>query len=448
MLSSTWRRCAFRGVRTYHFASPGYHAAFLPAVSVDHSAIRAAAVDALAKKHAGEWHDSPVVSLLKGKKLDGGARTDTVDAFGAVNGAQLLASHAEVEQLRDHAATFRPAPADLRAAVRRAEARMLTVHAGELVANQTLDFGKQDGVTEIEEALQANEVERRLNDQLWEAEAAGSITVPRRVALVPCVSNFSHFLDMCRKSLRLIEIGVPVMVLSRTHTQQYCYRWVSLLSSELAAEGVDPRYLSFASASLEEQQRVMRAADVVDAATLADAAPDDDRRGETPPTPCLFTGARTLAQHIKANVCPGLVASTQGPNLMIALGLPPSVAEAAALSTAIENSGQCTAMRVLVAPKDEVTDATLVRMFDGTPASGNASTYLAAGTFAGMLNPSPAVSPLTTPGAPPSAFTAPDGYASHPSLPIAFKTRTTLPDMPGAGEPPFPEFWRQVRHGV
>lgn len=67
--------------------------------------------------------------------------------------------------------------ADLRAAVRRAEAVVLREHAGELIANQALEFGKQDGVTEVEEAHQANAVEQRLNDALWDAEAAGEIAV-------------------------------------------------------------------------------------------------------------------------------------------------------------------------------------------------------------------------------------------------------------------------------
>ena len=208
------RRRAFSG-----FATPEYHGAFSPSIAVDSDALRAAAVSALARKDASTWHTSPVVSLLGGEALQGGTRVDTVDAFGAVNGAQLLASEEESDLLLAHAASFRPQRADLREAARRAEERMLTVHAGDLIANQTLDFGKQDGVTEIEEALQANAVERRLNDQLWEAEEAGELTIPRRVALVPCVSNFSHFLDMCRKGLRLIELGVPIMVLSRTHTQ-------------------------------------------------------------------------------------------------------------------------------------------------------------------------------------------------------------------------------------
>ena len=434
-----------RRVRLFHFGTPSYHACFLPAVPVEASAIRAAAVAALGRKDADQWYREPIVSLLHGVALKGGTRVNTIDAFGAVNGSQLLASDTELERLVEHAATFRPARADLRAAVRRAEATMLTKHAGELIANQTLDFGKQDGVTEIEESLQANEVERRLNDQLWETEEAGVISVPRRVALVPCVSNFSHFLDMCRKTIRLIEIGVPAMVLSRTHTQQYCYRWAALLAQELQAEGVDPAYFSFCSATVEQQQRVMKAADAADAAAGLPA-------GLFAPTPCLFTGARALAKRIKTTVSPGLIASTQGPNMMVALGLTPSIATAAALSATIEHSGQCTALRVLVAPAGDVSPAALESMFDSTPSGGRAQEFLATGTFAGVLDPAPSPSPLA--GKLSATFTPPAGYTAHATKPIAYKTRPTLPDLPPpAGsstaatyvpEPPLEEYWRQV----
>jgi len=434
-----------RRVRHFHFGTPSYHACFLPAVPVEASAIRAAAVAALGRKDADQWYREPIVSLLHGVALKGGTRVNTIDAFGAVNGSQLLASDTELERLVEHAATFRPARADLRAAVRRAEATMLTKHAGELIANQTLDFGKQDGVTEIEESLQANEVERRLNDQLWKTEEAGVISVPRRVALVPCVSNFSHFLDMCRKTIRLIEIGVPAMVLSRTHTQQYCYRWAALLAQELQAEGVEPAYFSFCSATVEQQQRVMKAADAADAAAGLPA-------GLLAPTPCLFTGARALAKHIKTTVSPGLIASTQGPNMMVALGLTPSIATAAALSATIEHSGQCTALRVLVAPAGDVSPAALESMFDPTPSGGRAQEYLAMGTFAGVLDPAPSPSPLA--GKLSAAFIPPAGYTAHATMPIAYKTRPTLPDLPPhAGsstdatyvpEPPLDEYWRQV----
>jgi hypothetical protein len=208
MLRATARLRVSRLARPFHYASPAYHEALLPAVSADPAEIRAAALKAIEDADAirASWHSDPVASLLCGRSLDAGTRVETVDAFGAASGAQLLASASEMAALTEHVTSFQPAPADLRAPVRAAEARLLSpAHFGRLVANQTLDFGKQDGVTEIEESLQANPVEHRLTDQMWEAEARGEIVIPRRAIFVPCVSNFSHFLDLCRKTLRTLE---------------------------------------------------------------------------------------------------------------------------------------------------------------------------------------------------------------------------------------------------
>lgn len=208
MLRATARLKVSRLARQFHYASPAYHDALLPAVAADPAQIRAAALDAIQDADAirASWYSDPVASLLCGRTLDAGTRVETLDAFGAANGAQMLASPSELAALTEHATTFHPAPADLREPVRAAEARLLSAaHFGQLVAHQTLDFGKQDGVTEIEEALQANPVERRLNNQLWEAEARGELVIPRRAIFVPCVSNFSHFLDLCRKTLRTLE---------------------------------------------------------------------------------------------------------------------------------------------------------------------------------------------------------------------------------------------------
>jgi hypothetical protein len=419
-------------VRPYHFASPGFHAALLPAVAAEREPLRAAATHALNGFDKAKWHSSPVATVLEGNILDGGTRVDTLDAFGLANGSQLLAAPSELDRLIDHATGFVPARADLRTAVRAAEAALLSpAMAGELIANQTLDFGKQDGVTEIEEAIQANPVEQRLNDQLWDSEAAGRVVIPRRIALVPCVSNFSHFLDMCRKTLRNIELGIPVMVLSRNHTSQYPYRWVIALVDQLKAHGVDSRYLTFCSADLSSQQALIKAA--------AAAAAADTTMADAPPSPpFLFTGARQLAETIKRDVAGGMIASTQGPNLMVALGLPNSVAAAAAMSATIENSGQCTALRVLVAPGAEATPATVEAMFDTTSGGGDAPGYLAAGEFAGLLEPPP----MSMEGGAPIT---PAGYTAHPSTArVSYRVRPDLPAPPGAEESAFEEHWRQV----
>eukprot|EP01052_Picozoa_sp_SAG31_P010572 SAG31_NODE_582_length_13925_cov_32.209967_3_plen_80_part_00 len=69
------------------------------------------------------------------------------------------------------------------------EDELLSTHAAALISNQALDFKKQDGVTEIEESLEANVVERRLNDSLIDDEFLGKLTIGRDVAFVGCVSN-------------------------------------------------------------------------------------------------------------------------------------------------------------------------------------------------------------------------------------------------------------------
>ena len=410
--------------RSFHYASSAYHDAFSPAVgAVDTEALRSAAIGAVDAGAGEDWHSAPMASFVRGTQLVGGAKVDTRNAFGAVNGSQLLASVEEMSTIMDHLTTFAPARCDLRVPVRNAEVELLSAaSAGRLIANQALDFGKQDGITEIEESLQANPVEHRLNDLLFDDEAAGVLTIPRRPVFVPCVSNFSHFLDLCRKTLRSIELGVPVVVLSRTHTSQHCFRWATALASELDKQGVDPAYLTFCSATLADQQALIKAA--------TGAANKDPNFTDAPPTPFLFTGARALAAAIKRDVTDGVIASTQGPNLMVALGLPPPVAQAAALSATIENSGQCTAMRVLVAPPADATSETLQGMFGSSAAGSTAPDFLRTREFAGLLEPPPT---STTGGEPKT----PEGYTAHPSHRVAYKWTEGLPAS-------IDEHWRQV----
>lgn len=57
-------------------------------------------------------------------------------------------------------------------------------YAGLLIGNQCVDFAKQDGVTEIEESIMANSIERRMNDMLFDDERDGKIVVSRRPIFV------------------------------------------------------------------------------------------------------------------------------------------------------------------------------------------------------------------------------------------------------------------------
>lgn len=108
----------------------------------------------------------------------------TKDALGRPNGHRYQATSAQVEALLDHVRTYRSPHVDLRPRVRRVERRLLDEYAGFLVGNQCRDFGKQDGVTEMEESVTANAVERKLNDALFEDEEGGKVNVDRRPVFV------------------------------------------------------------------------------------------------------------------------------------------------------------------------------------------------------------------------------------------------------------------------
>lgn len=202
--------------RSYNFASARYDAAFSREGWPDAGAafcakLRSDTVAYIESFDASTWSSDPVTTVLKGQPLTAGTLETTVDAFGAENGSVVQATPAEVDAVLQHMREYTPPKKDYRAEVRAMEAEILDV-AGRwpalLVGNQALDFKKQDGVTEIEESVEANTVERRLVDQLLADEAAGVVAVNRAPAYVACVSNFTNFLDLCRKGLRNLEMGV------------------------------------------------------------------------------------------------------------------------------------------------------------------------------------------------------------------------------------------------
>jgi acyl-CoA reductase-like NAD-dependent aldehyde dehydrogenase len=164
-----------------------------------------------------------------------------------------------------------------------------------------------------------------------------------------------------------------------------------MLLELMEAEGVPAGLVTYVSCSIEEQRHLFR---------------------ENQGSPMYFTGSRPVAAAIK-EVVPKLVASTGGPNTMVATNLSDEVAAASRMSTLIENSGQCTAMRHLIVP--DCTEAEVVEKIfsaDSVKMIDHASEALEAGEFAAMYESHP-----TAVG----SDSAPDGYSKHPSLPIAYK---------------------------
>lgn len=146
---------------------------------------------------------------MKGEKLHGTEeqKIETIDALGSGNGSQYIANTEQVALLKEHISTYKSPYTDLREPLRRIEQKFLTELTGFLIGNQSMDFSKQDGITEIEESIMANTVERRLCDQVLKAEQDGKINISRKPIYVSCVSNFTNFLDLFRKTIRDMEVG-------------------------------------------------------------------------------------------------------------------------------------------------------------------------------------------------------------------------------------------------
>lgn len=392
--------------RNYNFASQQYQKCFGNLPNPNVTSLREKALGYLDKEFNPRlWYDHPVATIINGEKLTNGTPSSTLDAFSSPNGTVLHSNPTETAQLLSHISTYRSTSNDLRAPIRRIENKLLSEYPGFLIGNQLMDFYKQDGVTEIEESIMANEVERRMNDALLDDVGGGRVTLGKgTAAFVGCVSNFSNFLDLCRKVLRNLECGVPIVVLGRGNTTQHSYRWTELLVELLKEEGVDPGMVTYASCELEDVKKLLK---------------------EAEESPMYVTCGRELARVIKEGHNK-TVSSTGGPNTLVCTEVTQEIKEAVSLSATIESSGQCTALRHAVLPQ---TDENFIKsMFSNVSQlpKDQVVESLRAGQFAGIIK--------STDGQAPDI---PD-YARHPSHDVWYRISPQLP--PDAID----ENWRKV----
>lgn len=331
--------------------------------TIDGTVLRQKTAEYVKEFPSNVWYQKPIHTYINGESLQDGDKVDTVDAFNRVNGKQIIATKEVVDKVISHVHNYICPKNDWRKEMREIDSMFMRELAPIIVGNQCMDFEKQDGITEIEESVEANCVEQRLNDKLYDAEQNdGTIIVRRNPVFVGCVSNFSNFLDLCRKCLRHIEIGVPVVVFSRSNTTQHMFRWFVLLQEEMGKRNVDLGLVTYLSCTVAEQRRVMTAC---------------------PDSPMHFTGSREIAQKIK-EVCPKLMASTGGPNTMVTTGWNDHVGNAARCSNLIENKGQCTAMRHLVTDCG-ITDAQINEAWSCAPPVASGVEAVEMGEFAGIF---------------------------------------------------------------
>lgn len=305
-----------------------------------------------------------MVTILQGEKfpIERSTLVETKDAFAKTNGLQQLATKEQVQRLILAISAQASTHIDLRQPVRAIEDELLTTYAGCLIGNQCLDFGKQDGITEMEEATMANAVERNLNDLLLEDEASGKVQINRKPIYVSCVSNFTLFLDLFRKTIRSLEIGIPCVILGRSHTSQHSYRWTELLVTLLKKHSLS-HMVTFLSCSLEDIVHITHTT----------------RHS----TGNLYTTcSRELAKSIMSKYS-NTIASTGGPNTMVTTDWSLPVRDAVRTSATIESSGQCTALRHCILGRN-ISRAEIEDVFSTTVGITDPASALESGIFDGV----------------------------------------------------------------
>eukprot|EP00958_Prasinococcus_capsulatus_P006029 scaffold577_cov405-Prasinococcus_capsulatus_cf.AAC.6 len=141
-----------------------------------------------------------------------------------------------------------------------------------------------------------------------------------------------------------------------------------------------------------------------------------------PGSPVYFTGSRDIARKIK-DVSPKLLASTGGPNTMIATRLTPDVMSAIRISSCIEHAGQCTALRLLVTP--ECSEKRISEIYEPLGSIESPLQSLQEATCSSLLASNQNVPRSTT------------DYKKHHELPVHFRIQDELPSE-------LDEEWRNV----
>ncbi|KAL7536023.1 hypothetical protein ACHAXR_006864 [Thalassiosira sp. AJA248-18] len=400
--------------RQFNFASSQYASCFDEIPTPDVDKLRKDAVDYLDSFDKQSWYDDPVCSILNGEKMLAPPSNlwITKNSLSQANGNQYYATPDQIQSLLQHIQTYQSPYTDLRPQVRRIEQKFLSQYAGQLIGNQCLDFAKQDGVTEIEESIMANSVERKLNDALFQDEQDGKVAIARKPIFVSCVSNFTNFLDLFRKTLRNLELGIPCVVLGRSHTTQHPYRWTELLVDLMKEEGIDPGMVTYLSCQLDDIKYITT---------------NCTEAGGMLYTTC----SRELAKNIKSNY-PNTISSTGGPNTLISLDWTKGVQDAIRMSASIECAGQCTALRHAVVP-DTVQLKDIEEMFNDMTHVTSPIDALRKHAFDGVFD--------SHGGTSSPSLTSDKVYTKHATKDAYFKVG---PAFPSPDNDEMEEYWRKV----
>lgn len=209
-----------------------------------------------------------------------------------------------------------------------------------------------------------------------------------------------------------MELGIPCVVLGRSHTIQHSYRWTELLVDLMKEEGIDPGMLTYLSCQLDDIKHI--------------TASCTDQAG------MLYTTcSRQLAKSIKSTY-PNTVASTGGPNTLITTEWTKPVQDAIRMSASIECAGQCTALRHAVVP-DTVQLSDIEDMFNDITHESSPVEALRHSSFDGVF---PQHGGTSAP-----AFDGTAEYKKHAAKDAYFKVSN---EFPSPANDEMEEYWRKV----
>lgn len=206
-----------------------------------------------------------------------------------------------------------------------------------------------------------------------------------------------------------MELGIPCVILGRSHTIQHSYRWADTLVQLMKEEGIDAGMLTYLSCQLDDIKYIT--------AESADV------------TGMLYTTcSRQLAKAIKENY-DNTIASTGGPNTLIATEWTTEVQDAIRMSASIECAGQCTALRHAVVP-DTVELSDVEVMMGGVNSVSSPVEALRQSSFDGVFEKHAGTS---------APFDK--EYTKHPDRDAYFKLSS---EFPSPENDEVEEYWRKV----
>jgi len=211
------------------------------------------------------WFKDPVRTLFFGYPFvhENDQENDTFDSSNQINGRCVLSTGTVLKIIESHCKNYQVStPVDqIKEKIRNIELDIFQNHLVDLISNIILDelIGETGEILEeIRVTTIIASIEKLMNDDLLSEERSGIITIVRNMAVVSHIFEH-HAYSFLFKIFRLLEAGIPVIILARGHVQiQYIFRWCQLVLKKMSEQKIDLGMLTFLSFSEADEVLFLR----------------------------------------------------------------------------------------------------------------------------------------------------------------------------------------------